>query len=256
MSLLKDKIVRLVLTIVHSDMVEFDQPMVQPTKIKSPFLLGSNGPGGIADESFRPSAPVPMLIRSNSSFQGSGSGVASPMGGTGLGALGSIPRPRGRPPLSSSMPASGVASTPITIPQLFKEWSDEIQVQRKAYLKAKEEKAAMNDRSVKAKAEAATVSPVKSIPPIAQAIDRSVSSAMILMDVPAYYKTLPPETQSLFQQDAESGNLLWYPAPPALGPSEIKCQRQWNNGEKVPLHSLDYLYYLANGSSKKRKDQS
>jgi hypothetical protein len=229
-------------------MIEFDEPMMQPTKVKSPFLLGSNGPGAIADENARPSMAAPALIRSNSSFMNSG--VSSPMPGVGSSGLGSIPSKL--LPASNTVAASGASSTVAKIPQLFKEWSDEVRAQRKAYLKAKEGKAAAGeltggDSAVK------TVTPVQQMPPIAQAVDRSVSHAMIQMDVPAYYKTLPVETQQLFHQDAETGNVLWYPAPPILAPSEVKLQRQWNHGEKVSTHSLDYLYYRATQANNKRK---
>jgi hypothetical protein len=82
-------------------------------------------------------------------------------------------------------------------------------------------------------------------PPIAQAIDRSVNGAMNQMDVAAYYKMLPTQTQQYFHQDAESGAVLWYPAPPFLAPTEARMQRKWNQGETMPVHSLDYLYHMA-----------
>jgi hypothetical protein len=250
-------------------MVEFDQPMSQPTKLKSPFLLGSNGPGGIADESYRPPIAAPSLIRSNSSFMGSG--VASPSAGSGVGGggggsgLGSIPRIPSRlhAPSTDNLPtAAGATTSAVKIPQLFKEWSDDVQAQRRAYLKAREgERIGLGDASEVAggAGQTAALTPLsmggsgEKMPPIAQVIDRSVGNTMLQMDVPAYYKTLPLPTQQLFHQDAESGNVLWYPAPPFLSPSEAKTQKQWNNGNQLPIHSLDYLYHMATKTGTKKR---
>lgn len=254
------------------EMVEFDQPMAPPPKVKSPFLLGSNGPGGIAEESYRPYVAAPSLIRSNSSFMGGGSGVASPLGTSGglerASGLGSMPRPVSRingPAATHAAPISTTTANTTTsstskIPQLFKEWSDEVQAQRRAYLKAKEDKASVGAATPAVPATDAkdsNVPPgVDALPPIAQAVDRSVSSAMIQMDVPAYYKTLPNKTQQLFHQDAESGSLLWYPAPPFVPASEARTQRQWNHGDKLPTPSLDYLYHMATQGSQSKKRKS
>lgn len=240
-------------------MVEYDEPLVPPAKLKSPFLRGSNGPGSIIDENQRLTVPAPTLQRNNSSFLESNSGAASPIGGGAGGgdaatsSMGSLPRRVGRPPgstLENKMSAAGATTTMTKIVPLFKEWSDEMKAQRDSIFKAKANKAKADDE-IKEESKG----PDRAMPPVAQAIDRSVSNAMLQLDVPAYYKTLPNETRDLFHQDAESGNVLWYPSPPVIAPSEVKVQKLWNHGDKVTAHSLDYLYYLATSDkSKKRKE--
>ncbi|CAD6890544.1 unnamed protein product [Tilletia controversa] len=57
---------------------------------------------------------------------------------------------------------------------------------------------------------------------------------------PGRYAVVPEETQVLFDKDPEHDTLLWYPAPPLDGPTQVA--RQKNTLVKAPLHSLDYLY--------------
>lgn len=257
-------------------LVEFDRPNPLPEKLPSPFLRGIDGPGGIVSD-VRPS--IGMV--NTSSSRNIGATLASLSG----------PRMARRPARRMDLPDGE-----LDIPQLFKEWRDEVQTQRRNFLKAKQqEKAAALEREKNAnntlaptstatvegetpqpeaiglsgvgaaKSSAspfartaalpnATTSPAAAatkanskVPVIAPSIDRSLNMAMQQMDASAYFKTLPEQTQQLFHQDPETGNVVWYPAPPSFGSmSEASLEKKWNQGQRFQVGSLDYLYHLAN----------
>lgn len=250
-------------------LVEFDRPNPLPEKLVSPFLRGIDGPGGIVSD-VRPS----INMVNTSSSRNIGATLASLSG----------PRMARRPARRTDLPDGE-----MEIPQLFKEWRDEVQTQRRNFIKTKQkEKAAALEREKNANAptSAATVegetpqpeaiglsgmggggaktsaspfarttalpnsttSPTNSrVPVIAPSIDRSLNMAMQQMDASAYFKQLPEQTQQLFHQDPETGNVVWYPAPPTFGSmSEANVEKKWNQGQRFQMNSLDYLYHLAN----------
>ncbi|KAE8210766.1 hypothetical protein CF327_g5408 [Tilletia walkeri] len=57
---------------------------------------------------------------------------------------------------------------------------------------------------------------------------------------PGRYAIVPEETQVLFDKDPEQDTLLWFPAPPMDGPTQVA--RQKFTFVNAPLHSLDYMY--------------
>ncbi|PWN36587.1 uncharacterized protein FA14DRAFT_169572 [Meira miltonrushii] len=257
-------------------LIEFDRPNPLPDKLPSPFLRGIDGPGGIVSD-VRPS----ISMVNTSSSRNIGATLASLSG----------PRMARRPARRMDL-----SEGELEIPQLFKEWRDEVQTQRRNFLKAKQQEkaaalerekntngtlaptsaatvegetpqpeaiglsgmgAAKNSASPFARTAAlpnATASPAvaatsanSKVPVIAPSIDRSLNMAMQQMDASAYFKTLPEQTQQLFHQDPETGNVVWYPAPPAFGSmSEANLQKKWNQGQRFQVGSLDYLYHLAN----------
>lgn len=259
-------------------LVEFDRPNPLPDKLPSPFLRGIDGPGGIVSD-VRPS----ISMVNTSSSRNIGATLASLSG----------PRTARRPARRMDLPDGE-----LEIPQLFKEWRDEVQTQRRNFLKFKQQEkatalereknanvaivstsaatvegetpqpeaiglsgmnAAKNSESPFARTTAlptVTTSPAfatsanSKVPVIAPSIDRSLNMAMQQMDASAYFKTLPEQTQQLFHQDPETGNVVWYPAPPTFGSmSEASLEKKWNQGQRFQVNSLNYLYHLANTRS-------
>lgn len=260
------------------DLVEFDRPNPLPDKLPSPFLRGIEGPGGIVSD-VRPS----INMVNTSSSRNVGITLAS------LSGTRTARRPARRLEYHDG---------DVEIPQLFKEWREEVQTQRKNFIKSKQEQKAAaieqeknaNGQTITASASTVegetpqpeaigltgigagkssaspfarkstlptvgpgasnTASKSSKVPVIAPSIDRSLNMAMQQMDASAYFKPLPEQTQQLFHQDPETGNVVWYPAPPTFGStSEASLQKRWNKGQHFQVNSLNYLYHLANSRS-------
>lgn len=251
------------------DMIEYDQPITLPEKLNSPFLRGVEGPGEIVKE-VRPSISIVSTARKTARISN-----------------------------AAESEAVGKPGQDYEIPQLFKQWRNEVQAQRRAFLNARAEQRLTNERgsapipvngmqlsgiSPQPQQSPSSLAAPGSVPPnftpsphgamqplpgtpagsaaprmplIAEAIDRSLNNALSQTDVSAYFKTLPDATRQLFHQDPETGTVVWYPAPPIVGPSNADLQRKWNDGERFQAHSLDYLYHMATGkASEKRKRPS
>ncbi|KAK0524070.1 hypothetical protein OC835_006046 [Tilletia horrida] len=70
---------------------------------------------------------------------------------------------------------------------------------------------------------------------------------------PGRYAVVPEETQALFDKDPELDALLWFPAPPLDGPTQVKRQRY--TLLRPPVHSLDYLYERIVQQQKEKEQQ-
>lgn len=224
-----------------NDIVEFDQPILMREKDLSPFLRGVRGPGELVSETY---------------MQTSGGGV------------------RDVRPVRETSAQPVVSASDGRIPQLFKEWSKELRAQRKAYLKLKAERRAkglpplpefqahvsqlpptpdvpkqdapaQDNQQQPFPSQGPPEPPQHHLPVVAPPVDRTLNTAMLQADVSGYFKALPDATHRLFQQDPETGHVLWYPAPPLHNASAHDLQRRWNQGQPFQAHSLDYLYSLA-----------
>jgi hypothetical protein len=221
-------------------MVEYDQPINLPDKLSSPFMRGVDGPGEIVKE-MRPSM-------------------------TGVAALRGLLD-------GQDEKTTGQPGVEFEVLELFKEWRDEVLKQRRTALRARVEQKASQEKVGQVSAAGDNAQATQSSlpvavpgpqvsnakekgPPIAEAQDRSLLNALSQIDVSAYFQTLPEATQQMFLQDAETGKVVWYPAPPIVSDEQVALQRRWNDGEKFRGHSADYLLYrekMSQENKKKRK---